>query len=317
MAGGGHEARNYHLYMQILVYFVFFVVNKKILSFRATSDRRSRYRIKTMPFIPDFKPPSTEPSAALWFIFDGGKLLVKITDDTCFIPETSDLAEWGADLTNKQYLGTLDRRPCYTAEITADHLKRLDLELKDLRALFGKLEESLIWIAGRANQLVNWNQIHQYCGSCGAPTEFKTDERAKICLQCGLTNYPRLSPAVIVAVLKKKQILLGRNKRFKLPFYSVLAGFVEPGETLEQCVRREIREEVGIKVKNIRYFGSQPWPFPDSLMIAFTADYAGGKINIDGSEIIDAAWFGKDNLPKIPPRISIARQLIEWFIHNH
>jgi NAD+ diphosphatase len=137
-----------------------------------------------------------------------------------------------------------------------------------------------------------------------------------MCPQCGLINYPRLSPAVIVAVLKNNKILLGRNKRFKLPFYSVLAGFVEPGETLEQCVKREIHEEVGITVKNIRYFGSQPWPFPDSLMIAFTADYAGGDIHLDGSEIIDAAWFGKDNLPQIPPRISIARQLIEWFIQN-
>ena len=185
-----------------------------------------------------------------------------------------------------------------------------------MRSLFGVLDENLIWIAGRANQLVNWNQTHLYCGGCGHRTEFKIDERAKICPQCNLTNYPRLSPAVIVAVLKDDQLLLGRNKRFKLPFYSVLAGFVEPGETLEQCVEREIREEVGITVKNIRYFGSQPWPFPNSLMIAFTADYAGGEISLDGSEIIDADWFAKENLPKIPPRISIARQLIEWFIHR-
>jgi NAD+ diphosphatase len=129
-----------------------------------------------------------------------------------------------------------------------------------------------------------------------------------------LVNYPRLSPAIIVAVLKNKQVLLARNKRFKLPFYSVLAGFVEPGETIEECVQREIREEVGITVKNIRYFGSQPWPFPNSLMIAFVADYADGEITIDGSEIIDAAWFSKDDLPQIPPTISIARQLIDWFV---
>jgi NAD+ diphosphatase len=178
------------------------------------------------------------------------------------------------------------------------------------------LEEDLIWIAGRANQLVNWSQTHRHCGRCGQPTEDKTDERAKTCPQCGLVNYPRLSPAIIVAVLKNDRILLGRNKRFKLPFYSVLAGFVEPGETLEECVRREIREEVNISVKNIRYFGSQPWPFPDSLMIAFVADYAGGEIRTDGLEIIDAAWFTKDNLPQIPPKISIARQLIDWFVHR-
>jgi NAD+ diphosphatase len=163
---------------------------------------------------------------------------------------------------------------------------------------------------------VNWNQTHRYCGRCGKLTEDKTDERAKTCPECGMINYPRLSPAIIVAVLKNDRILLGRNKRFRLPFYSVLAGFVEPGETLEECVSREIREEVSITVKNIRYFGSQPWPFPDSLMIAFIADYAGGEISTDGSEIIDAAWFAKDNLPKIPPKISIARQLIDWFVHG-
>ncbi len=114
-------------------------------------------------------------------------------------------------------------------------------------------------------------------------------------------------------LLKDNQILLARNKRFKLPFYSVLAGFVEPGESLEECVQREICEEVGLTVKNIRYFGSQPWPFPNSLMIAFVAEYAEGDIMIDGSEIIDAAWFSKDKLPQIPPTISIARQLIDWF----
>jgi NAD+ diphosphatase len=270
-----------------------------------------------MSFIPDFKPPSKEPANALWFIFDHGRLLVKIRNDSCTIPETPDIKPYQSALVDKQYLGTLDGRPCYAGEMADEDQRGRDLESKDLRALFGKLDENLIWIAGRANQLVNWNHSHQYCGSCGEPTVFKTDERAKICPQCSLTNYPRLSPAVIVAVVKDDRILLGRNKRFKLPFYSVLAGFVEPGETLEQCVQREIREEVGITVKNIRYFGSQPWPFPDSLMIAFTAEYADGDIVLDGSEIIDAAWFEKDNLPKIPPRISIARQLIEWFIHNH
>ena len=114
-------------------------------------------------------------------------------------------------------------------------------------------------------------------------------------------------------MVKGNQILLARNKRFKLPFYSVLAGFVEPGESLEECVQREIREEVGLTVKNIRYFGSQPWPFPNSLMIAFVAEHADGDITIDGSEIVDAAWFLKDKLPQIPPSISIARQLIDWF----
>jgi NAD+ diphosphatase len=270
-----------------------------------------------MAFKPNFKPPAIEPRSALLFIFDKGRLLIKMVEDSCSIPDTSDLAKYKSAINQKQYLGSLDDRPCFAAEFSGGPMLGAKLVFKDLRGLFGTLEEDLIWIAGRANQLVNWNQTHRYCGKCGKPTVDKKDERAKICPECGLVNYPRLSPAVIVAVLKNDRILLGRNKRFRLPFYSVLAGFVEPGETLEACVRREIREEVGIRVKNIRYFGSQPWPFPDSLMIAFVADYARGKICTDGSEIIEAAWFAKDNLPQIPPKISIARQLIDWFVQNH
>jgi NAD+ diphosphatase len=266
-----------------------------------------------MQFIPDFKPSSGEQASALWFIFNKGKLLIKITNDTLTVPDTSDLSESNITLDRFQYLGTLDSHPCYAAELADTPLDADIFKFKELRTLFGSMEEDLIWIAGRANQLVDWSRTHRYCGGCGHLTEDKTEERAKICPQCGLVNYPRLSPAIIVAVLKNNQILLARNKRFKLPFYSVLAGFVEPGETLEECVQREIREEVGITVKNIRYFGSQPWPFPNSLMIAFVADYTSGEITIDGSEIVDAAWFLKDKLPKIPPTISIARQLIDWF----
>jgi len=188
---------------------------------------------------------------------------------------------------------------------------------KGLRQLFGRLEEDLIWIAGRANQLVDWNRSHRFCGNCGHPTENKQNERAKICPACDLINYPRLSPAIIVAVLKQNRLLLASNKRFKSEFYSVLAGFVEPGETLEECVVREVKEEVGIAVKNIRYFGSQPWPFPNSLMVGFIADYKGGEIDVDKSEIVDAAWFSSDNLPLVPPKISIARQLIDWFAKNY
>ena len=269
-----------------------------------------------MRFIADFKPPSGKHPSAFWFIFNKSKLLTKITRDKITVPNTADLSENRMTPDRSQYLGTLDNYPCYAAEFTDTPPEAEHFEFKDLRALFGLLEEDLIWIAGRANQLVDWSRTHQYCGACGHHTKDKTDERAKICPQCDEVNYPRLSPAVIVAVLKDNRILLARNKRFRLPFYSVLAGFVEPGETLEECVQREIREEVGIMVKNIRYFGSQPWPFPNSLMIAFVADYADGEITIDGSEIIEAAWFSKDNLPKIPPKISIARQLIDWFTNK-
>ena len=148
--------------------------------------------------------------------------------------------------------------------------------------------------------------------------ETKTNERAKICPQCRHICFPRISPAIIVAVLNKHHILLAHANHFPPGLYSVLAGFVEPRETFEECVQREVLEEVGIVVKNISYFGSRPWPFPNSLMVAFTADYAGGRIAIDGTEIVDAGWFTAGNQPRVPDKISIARQLIDWFVEtNH
>jgi len=144
-----------------------------------------------------------------------------------------------------------------------------------------------------------------------------TLERAKVCSKCGFRTYPRISPATITAVTPGNQILLARAKRFPSELYSVIAGFAEPGETLEECVKREIMEETGIDVKNIRYFGSQPWPFPDSLMIAFTADFEGGEIRIYKKELVDARWFTADALPKIPDKLSIARRLIDRFIENN
>jgi NAD+ diphosphatase len=144
----------------------------------------------------------------------------------------------------------------------------------------------------------------------------KADERAKVCTACGWVVFPRMSPAVIVAVTRGERILLARSPRFPEKFYSVLAGFVEPGESLEECVQREVKEEVGLELKHIRYVGSQPWPFPNSLMIGFTADYAGGEMTIDGLEIVEADWFRADDLPRIPPRPTIARQLIDGFVET-
>ncbi|MEJ2167626.1 MAG: NAD(+) diphosphatase [Desulfobacterales bacterium] len=252
----------------------------------------------------------------MWFVFQKDRLLLKSEADSCRIPCTRELAAFNFSLIRKQYLGTLNGRPCYAAEMPDSIAPANGLILQGLRETFDRLEEALIWIAGRANQLVDWSRSHQFCGRCGHPTEDRQEERAKICPACGLINYPRLSPAVIVAVVRGDRLLLASNKRFRPGYFSVLAGFVEPGETLEDCVAREIREEVGIKVKNIRYFGSQPWPFPNSLMVAFVADYAAGEIKIDQTEIVDAAWFSADNLPSIPPRITIARHLIDWFVNR-
>lgn len=264
-------------------------------------------------FIPDIHPPAGNHHSGLWFIFSEGRLLVKKKGQKIDIPVSTDI-DGGMRFIQKQYIGALGDRPCYAAEVAAESVSEAHFEFYLLRSLFSVLNEEMIWLAGRANHLVYWQKNHQYCGACGKKTTDKKDERAKICLQCGLVNYPRLSPAVIVAVVKDNTLLLARNKRFKLPLYSVLAGFVEPSETLEQCVEREVWEEVGIRVKNIKYFGSQPWPFPDSLMVAFTADYAGGEIRVDETELTEANWYPSDAMPRTPPPLSIAGKLIEWFV---
>jgi NAD+ diphosphatase len=270
-----------------------------------------------MPFTPNFIVPSKESEDAWWFVYHQDQLLVKTNPHGVVVPRSRDLIKIKPSLIRQLYLGSLDGDPCYAAELDNDNNLLDGFTLKRLRELFfGQLEEELVWIAGQANQLVDWNRSHQFCGKCGRPTEDGQVERAKVCSHCNLVNYPRVSPAVIVAVIKGDKILLANNKRFKSKFYSVLAGFVEPGENLEECVAREIKEEVGILVNNIRYFASQPWPFPNSLMVAFLADYAGGDIKLDPTEIRHAAWFTADNLPSIPPRITVARQLIDWFVNR-
>ena len=271
-----------------------------------------------MSFKPDIAPPAGSSNSGRWFVFQNGRLLVKDSPQGSVIPVSEDLDRCGIILNHKQYIGSLEGQPCYAAEvISSDALPAAGYAFKELRALFTRMSKEIVWVAGRANQLVHWNRTHLYCGACGAPMENKKDERAKVCTQCGLINYPRLSPAVIVAVLNGDEILLARNKRFQIPMYSVLAGFVEPGETLEECIQREVKEEVGISVQQIRYFGSQPWPFPNSLMIGYTAQYGAGEIAVDHVEIMDAGWFRKDNLPQVPPTISIAGQLIDWFVKTH
>ena len=266
-----------------------------------------------MSFVPSFSPDPTIHTQALWFVFKDSDLLVQENADGPRFPRSEDLTAHLLRLEERQYIGTLDGQPCFAAGWPASEPIPDPLAARGLRSLFWKMADDQVWVAGRANHLVHWSRSHRFCGRCGSATVDKTDERAKSCPDCGLVNYPRVSPAVIVAVLRDDRILLGRSGRFPKAFYSVLAGFVEPGETLEACVKREIREEVGLEVDKVRYFASQPWPFPDSLMVGFTARYAGGDIRVDGKEIVDADWFTADNLPQVPPRISIARQLIDWF----
>ena len=190
----------------------------------------------------------------------------------------------------------------YAFEYGADTQAPQGMLWQGLRALYGRLDDSLFALAGRALQYVDWDRTHQFCGRCGTPTVHRSGERARECPACALIVYPRIAPAVMCLIRRGHEILLARSPRFPPGMYSALAGFVEPGESLEQCLAREVLEETGVRIANPRYFASQPWPFPHSLMIAFVADYAGGEITPAPDEIEDAQWFGIDALPKLPNR---------------
>ena len=252
-----------------------------------------------MPFTPGVSSPA---SRGRLFVVTGQAL--HVLRDPVRIPE----GEAGEAL----YLGDLDGVPCFARADAPPS----DAEAVPLRQLFGTLTDDEFGVASRALGLTAWDRDHRHCGRCGGVTERSTIERVRTCIRCGHPSYPRLSPAVIVLVEREGRALLARNARTQMPFFSTLAGFVEVGESLEQTVAREIREEAGIELADIRYFGSQPWPFSGSLMVGFTARWASGELVPEPTEIADAAWFAPDELPTIPPKLSIARELIDDFVRR-
>ncbi|TGE33417.1 NAD(+) diphosphatase [Desulfosporosinus sp. Sb-LF] len=266
-----------------------------------------------MYFEPELSYKIERDARAYWLLFKGNKILIQKDKVQFTLPEIN-LYNLRKKLNRSQYLDRREGHSFYVSELTPDTVAPEGMSFYDLRRLLGQIPENLFFLAGKAHHILHWDRTHQYCSRCGAHTENKIDERAKICPSCGFVNYPRISPAMIVAITRGREILLAKGGRFQDGFYSVLAGFVEPGETFEECVQREVEEEVGLKVNNIKYFGSQPWPFPDSIMVGFTAEYASGDIIIDKKEILDAGWFTVEQLPLIPCIGSIARRLIDWFI---
>lgn len=261
-------------------------------------------------YLPAIVAPQTPPERAWWFIFCGSHLLISTTPPVT-LPQIAAPDALSLAPLRTQYLGQLAGVHCYSAEIAADTTAPQGWAWQNLRMLYGTIDDALFALAGRALQLIDWDRTHQFCGACATPTRAKTEERSRACPSCGLVVYPRVAPAVMCLARRGSSLLLARSPRFPRSMYSALAGFVEPGETLEQCVEREVQEEVGIRVRNLRYFGSQPWPFPHSLMIAFHAEFDSGDIRVDGVEIEHAQWFDIASLPKLPARISIARRLIE------
>ena len=261
-------------------------------------------------FTPAHAATAPIPGTALAFAFAGTKLLIAGDERQPVVPRIDVLARAGVD-GDRHYLGRLDGVDCVAILLADDTQAPPGFMLAGLRSLFTSLPEPLLAVAARAFQVIEWDRSHRFCGRCGAPTRNRDDERAKQCSACGYVAYPRVSPAMMVLVTRDRELLLARANRFHASMYSALAGFVEAGESIEECIHREVREEVGIDVRDLRYFASQSWSFPHSLMIAYTARYAGGDVAPDRTEIADARWFRVDALPDLPSPMSIARRLID------
>ncbi len=243
------------------------------------------------------------------FVFRGNALLVE--ERALALPDAQALAALGLGEAEFLPVGLLDGAYCRGAWVPREAAAPEGHAFVALRALFGRLDEPALAVAGRAFQIVDWARTHRYCGACGAPMSRAEGDRAMKCA-CGHVAYPRISPAMMVLVRRGPRILLARNVAAPPGRYSALAGFLEPGESVEDAIHREVREEVGLEVKDLRYFASQSWPFPGSLMVAFTAEHAGGEIRCDPREIAEARWFGPgDPLPQLSPRQSISRALID------
>jgi NAD+ diphosphatase len=267
-------------------------------------------------FVPDcdFHPSADQPWRVLVFYQD--RLVIRAQNGEAVLPHPGELGDLTPDL--RLGLGMVDGRVYGGWSLGQAPELPNGLRMEGLRALFGRLGETEFQLAGYALQLLNWLADNRHCGRCGEAMVLEKGDRALVCSVCRHTVYPRISPAIIVAVTSGNRLLLGRSGRFPgRRMFSVVAGYVEPGETLEDCVRREVREEVGLEVRRIRYFGSQAWPFSGALMVGFTAEHAAGSIRVDGNEILEAGWFAPDRLPEIPGKISIARQLIDWFVDQY
>lgn len=258
----------------------------------------------------EFSPAAIDAGSPI-LVFAGDKLLVKKGGDgfTKFADVSNALSEMAPGTIH--IIGSGGGGHYCLQAPDGFEVERPGFEFRDLRSLMTELDCERFSLACVAAQVLFWDRTTKFCGECGAKTRHSETERAKICTGCARTFYPAITPAVIVAVIKDGRMLLAHNRNFAEGVYSLVAGFVEPGESLEECVRREVMEETGVAARDVKYFRSQPWPFPSSLMIGFTAEYGSGEIRPDGVEIDDAKWFGRDAMPKLPRPGSLSRKMID------
>lgn len=254
---------------------------------------------------------------AYWFIFNGGDIMLqKLDDGTYTIPQGDN-----APLPIKTDTHVLNVSPMDNGtEVKAFRIDKpvneANFEMCGLRQSFYKLSQELYLKAGKCNELLYWDRNTQFCGVCGSSMNMDTDI-SKRCPNCGKTVWPMLATAIIVLINRGDDLLLVHAKNFKTDFYGCIAGFVETGESLEEAVKREVMEETSLTIKNLRYFKSQPWPYPCGLMVGFFAEYESGELKLQESELSRGNWFNKNSLPTIPEKLSLARMLIDKWLEEH
>ena len=265
-------------------------------------------------FRPGVVAPEDTDAPGLWMLVQRDRVLFREADAGLAGPDVAArLPATGA----AHFIGTLDGQQVWTAGVEDEAEADEGWRFCDLFSVYGMTGEEMWMAAGRAVQVIEWERTNQFCGRCGIPNELLSGERAMRCPQCRLLRFPQLSPAIITLVHRGDDILLARSHRFPEGLYSALAGFVEPGESVEGALLREVEEEVGVRVKNLEYLSSQPWPFPNSLMLGFFAEYESGDLVLEEAEIAAADWFPVDSLPNIPGPISIANRLITTWVARH
>lgn len=260
-------------------------------------------------FYPCSSLPPGNVGEPLFLAVNGQQLLSSLDGQQIFFSQR----ELGSFESPPHLLGLLNGQPCYVVNYQEGNMPS-GLVWNRLRSLLGMIDECLFNLAGRACQIVEWDCQHRYCGRCGRPTILSQGDRSRRCDHCNELFYPRLSPCVIVIITRGDHCLLASSARWQGEFYSALAGFIEPGETAEEALHREVMEEVGLRVANLQYFSSQPWPFPGQLMIGFHAEYLGGEIQVDGEEIVAADWYHYRQLPPHPDEQTLSGRLIQHFV---
>ena len=264
-------------------------------------------------FVRAYPPALPKPGPDFWLPFFHGELLVPNTEGAVLLHLGNRNSVEELNLGEPLYLGTLDGTPCLAAETEPDTEIPEGWKSVSLRALFDQVRDVEYSLAGYASQMLYWRRTSGFCPVCGHRTQPKDGDWGRHCPECGHTAYPHVTPATLILVHDGPRLLLGHKPGWGTR-YSILAGFVEPGESLEECVRREVLEEVGIVVSDLAYAGSQPWPYPHQLMVGFTAQYSSGAIEVDGEEIDHADWFTPDRLPDLPPNVSLSRQMIDVWL---